>query len=85
MTSKQMPGRTVELGNDDALGAVDDERALRRHQRDFAHVNLLLLGAVLLLELEGDVQRRGEGLAFAHRLADASASARRFRSWRNRA
>ena len=61
----------MQLRDDDALGAIDDEGALRRHERDFAHVNLLLLGPLLFLQLEGDVQRRAEGLALAHRLADA--------------
>src|SRR6267142_4213173 len=35
--------RTVQLRDDDALGAVDDERAVVRHQRDVAEVDLLLL------------------------------------------
>ena len=33
----------VELADDDALGAVDDEGAVLGHQRDFAEVDLLLL------------------------------------------
>ena len=33
----------VQLADDDALGAVDDERAGVRHQRDLAEVDLLLL------------------------------------------
>ena len=76
-----MPGRAMQLGDDDALGAVDDERALRRHERDFAHVNFLFLRPLLFLELEGDMQRRAEGLAFAHAPRARSVSARRFRSW----
>ena len=35
--------RTVQLRHDDALGAVDDERALVGHERHFAHVDFLLL------------------------------------------
>ncbi len=35
--------RAVQLRHDDALGAVDDERAGGRHERDLAHVDLLLL------------------------------------------
>ncbi len=35
--------RTVQLRDDDALGAVDDERAGGGHERDLAHVDLLLL------------------------------------------
>jgi hypothetical protein len=30
--------RAVELADDDALGAVDDERAALGHHRDLAHV-----------------------------------------------
>ena len=58
-------GRAMQLADDHALGAIDDERALRRHERDFAHVNFLFLGPLLFLELEGDVERRAVGLAFA--------------------
>jgi hypothetical protein len=64
----------VELRDDDALGAVDDERAVVRHQRDVAEVDLLLLGvahharaglgvAVVDEEAEGDLERHGEGHA----------------------
>ena len=35
--------RPVQLADDDALGAVDDERAVLGHQRDVAEVDLLLL------------------------------------------
>ena len=63
--------RTVQLRDHDAFRAVHDERAGGRHQRDFAHVNLLLLHALFLLEVEGHVERRGVSLALAHALADA--------------
>src|SRR5882724_180439 len=64
----------VELGDDDPLGAVDDERAVVGHQRDVAEVDLLLLGVahhagaglrVLVVdeEPEGDLQGHGEGHA----------------------
>jgi hypothetical protein len=36
-------GRAVQLRDDHALGAVDDERAVLGHERDLAHVDLLLL------------------------------------------
>jgi len=36
-------GATVELRHDDAFGAVDDEGAGVRHQRDLAEVDFLLL------------------------------------------
>ena len=35
--------RTVHLGYNDALGAIDDEGALVGHERDIAHVDVLLL------------------------------------------
>ncbi len=62
------PRRTMQLADDDALRAVDHERPLRRHERDFAHVNFLFLGPLFLAELESDVERRAVGLAFPLRL-----------------
>ena len=64
----------VELRDDDALGAVDDERAVLRHERQLAEVDLLLthvldglLGAARFLvehhEAHLDAQRRGVGEA----------------------
>src|SRR6185503_19890671 len=35
--------RTMKLRNDDALRAVDDERAVVRHQRDFTKEDFLFL------------------------------------------
>ena len=40
---RSTPGRAVHLGDDDPLGAVDDEGALLGHERDVAHVDVLLL------------------------------------------
>jgi hypothetical protein len=71
LDSNAMPGRAMQLADDHALRAVDHERALRRHERDFAHVNFLFLGPLLLAELESDVQRRAVSLAFALRLERA--------------
>ena len=34
-------GRTVQLTHDNAFAAVDDERSLFRHERDFAHVDVV--------------------------------------------
>jgi hypothetical protein len=56
-------GRTVELGDDDALGAVDDEGAALRHHRDLAHVDFLVLDEVLFAEAELHIER--------HRVGDA--------------
>src|SRR5262252_6507737 len=36
-------GTTVQLADDDAFGAIDDERAIFRHQRDLTEVDLLFL------------------------------------------
>ncbi len=65
-------GRTVHLRDDDPLGAVDDEGALVGHERDIAHVDVLLLdvldgpGAGFFFGFEHDqaqldLQRRREG------------------------
>ena len=38
--------RAVELGDHDALGPVDDERAVLGHQRDVAEEDLFFLDVV---------------------------------------
>lgn len=64
--------RTVHLGDDDALGAVDDERAVVGHERHVAHVDGLFLDVLdrlragILIDIEHDeaqrhLQRRGIG------------------------
>ena len=60
--------RTVKLGNDDTLGTVDDESTTAGHHRQFAHVNALLLGAGLVLQLERHIKCRAEALAVAQRV-----------------
>ncbi len=66
--------RPLELADDDPLDAVEDERALFRHQRDVAEVDLLLLdvlealglGDEVLLprdELDAQLQRHRVGVA----------------------
>ncbi len=73
--------RPVELRDDDALGAVDDERAVVRHQRDVAEVDLLLLdvadgldaGLGVLVpddEADRDLERHGVGHAALLALVD---------------
>ena len=73
--------RAVHLRNDDALGAVDDERAVVGHQRDVAHVDILLLdvlhgaGAGLFIDIEHDqpqlhLERGGIGHAALAALVD---------------
>src|SRR5690606_36514754 len=64
--------RAVHLGNDYALGTVDDEGAVVGHERHVAHVNVLLLDVAdrlrtgVLVDIEHDqsqrhLERRGEG------------------------
>jgi hypothetical protein len=55
-------GRTVELGDDHALGAVDDELPAADHDRDLAEVDLLLDG-LRTLELHADAEGHPEGEA----------------------
>ncbi len=56
------PRRADQLADDDALGTVDDERALVGHPRVVAHVDALALDLAGLLdqELDIDVQRLAE-------------------------
>jgi hypothetical protein len=62
----------VHLGHDHALGAVDDERAVGRHQGHVAHEDVLFLDVLdglragVLVDIEHDqpqrhLQRRGVG------------------------
>src|SRR5208337_4997929 len=57
---KKHSRRAVHLGNNNALGSVYDEGTIGRHERDIAHVNVLLLDvahgarAGLLIDVEGD-------------------------------
>jgi hypothetical protein len=64
----------VQLADDDALGAVDDEGAVLGHQRNVAVENFLLLdvadgfraGVRILVvngQADGDLERRGVGHA----------------------
>ena len=73
--------RAMHLRDDDALGAVDDEGAVHRHERHVAHIDVLLLdvldgaGAGLLVDIEHDqakrhLERRGEGHATLLALLD---------------
>ena len=60
--------RTVKLGNDDALGAVDDERTAQSHHRDFTHVDFLVLDEVFFAEAKLHVEGHRIGDAFAQAL-----------------
>ena len=57
----------MQLGNDYALGPINDKRALWCHERDFAHVNFFFLRSFLLAELKGYVERRAVSLTLALR------------------
>ena len=65
---EQHARRAVHLADDDALGAVDDEGAVHRHERHVAHVDVLLLdiddrlGLGVGIDLEG-----GQAQRHAHR------------------
>ena len=74
-------GGAVHLRDDDPLGAVDDERAVARHQRHVAHVDVLLLDvadrarAGILVDVPDDqaqrhLERRGVGDAALLALVD---------------
>ena len=74
-------GRTMHLRDDDALGAVDDEGAVHGHERNVAHVDVLLLDVLdrlragLFVDIEHDqaqrhLQRRGIGHAALAALID---------------
>ena len=57
----------VQLGDDDALGAVDDERAVLAHERDVAEVDPLADRRLAVAERELDVERGRVGDALAQR------------------
>ncbi len=56
-------GGADDLGDDDALRAVDDEGAARGHDREVAHEDLLLLhlAGLLVIEMHLDLERGGIG------------------------
>ena len=62
-TTKSTPGRAVELADDDALGAVDDELAAADHDRHVAEVDRLLDGRLALVQAEPDVEGAAVGQA----------------------
>ena len=73
--------RAMHLRDDDALGAIDDEGAVIGHERDVAHVDILLLdvldrfGAGFLVDIEhdqaqSDLERRRIGHAALPALVD---------------
>jgi hypothetical protein len=75
---EQHARRTVHLRHDDALGAVDDERAVARHQGHVAHVDVLLLdiehrtASVSLIHFKHDQAKRN---LHRRRIGDAALTA----------
>ena len=67
-------GRTDQLGNNDALGAVDNKSAAFRHQREIPHVDFLLVDLAGFLikqacpHMEGGVIGHVAHFAFRHRV-----------------
>ncbi len=64
--------RADQLGDDDALGAVDDEGAAVGHEREVAHEDRLALDltGVVVGELRRDVERSGVGEVLLLALVD---------------
>ena len=60
--------RTVQLGDDHALRAVDDERAVRGHDRHVAEEDLLLAHVLAVLQTERGLERTHIALAVRQRL-----------------
>ena len=57
----------MQLAYHNAFRTINDERTLRRHERDFAHVHFFFLRAFLLPQLKCHVQGCAVGLPFALR------------------
>ncbi len=69
-------GRAVQLGDDDPLGAVDDEGAVVGHERHVAHVDVLLLdildglgGGILVVDDQPHPHPQGNSVGHAPQLA----------------
>lgn len=65
----------MQLGDDNSLRAVDDERALLGHERDLAHVDFILPDffysrrGVTVIDLELDLGTKAAGVAQTTELA----------------
>ena len=64
-------GGAVKLADNDALGTVDYEGARIGHERNLAHVDLLLFGGLLILVTESDVKGGAVGLTVDRALGGA--------------
>ena len=75
-SSNTTPGRPVQLADDDAFGAIDDERPERREQRQLAEIDLFLDDVArpfLLVDdfVDDQLQRRFERRRVGHVAFDA--------------
>ena len=81
-------GRAMQLADDDAFRTVDDERALFRHQRNFAHVNIVFtdfldragLGCFAVIDLKTDLGAKAAAIGQAAELAFGHVEFRRVRN-----
>ena len=60
----------VQLRDDHALGAVDNERAVTRHHRHIAEEHVLLTHILAVLETERGMERLRVGVTVAERLGE---------------
>ena len=60
----------MQLGDDDALRAVDDESSVISHHRNLTEEHILLANVLAVLEAERGVQRLGVRVAVAERLGE---------------
>ena len=62
-------GTAVQLGDNDALRAVDDKSAVFRHHRNLSEEHVLFAHVLAVLEAERGVQRPGVRVAVAERFS----------------
>jgi hypothetical protein len=62
-----MPGERCNCETITRSVPVNDERAIARHQRDLAHIDVLFADLVAVLQAERGVQRRGKRVAVRKR------------------
>ena len=55
----------MKLRNNHSFSSIDHKGSATSHHRKFSHVDALLLGARIVLQIEGHIERRRESLAGA--------------------